>query len=307
MSGTYVLRKGHAALGDLKDGGAAFGLLGLGGGNFYYVHDTKGNDSNDGTESDAPLATIDAAINNCTANQGDVVVVMPGHVETILNATTIVPDVAGITIIGMGIGRNRPTIKFNHATANLLLTGANMRLSNLIFKTTITEVAVALNFDADGIIVDNCLFDFESTGDNFIIGCDIDAVDFCEFNYNVYRAERASASGADNVIRLDDTAGVKIIGNYMTGDFDADMILGEDTTSTELLIVGNLMHNSDAGAGVFLDLHDSSTGSIANNSMFTLFTTDLTGFDPGNCFCNENYLVNDEDQHGAIVPAQVSA
>ncbi len=303
---TYVLRKG-SPLSDLKNGNAALGSLGLGGGDFYYVHNAKGNDGNDGTDSRAPLATADAAINKTTANQGDVVVLMPGHTETILNGTTIVPDVAGITIIGQGIGRNRPTIIFNHASATLLLTGANMRLSNIIFKTTIVEVAVALNFDADGIVVDHCLFDFDATGDNFIIGCDIDNVDYCEFSYNEYRAEHATASGADHAIRLDDTAGVKIVGNYIIGDFDDDMIIGEGATSTELLIIENYLHNFDVTAGVFLDLHDDSTGSIANNSMFTIFTTDLSGFDPGNCFCNENYLVNDEDQHGAIVPAQVSA
>src|SRR5690349_3795433 len=59
-----------------------------------------------GKTPDAPFATLDYAIGQCTASQGDVIYLLPGHTET---TTAIALDVAGVRIIGLGWGRIRPT------------------------------------------------------------------------------------------------------------------------------------------------------------------------------------------------------
>lgn len=55
------------------------------GGNVYYVGlstvFTTANDSNDGTDPEHPKATIQSALDACTAAKGDMVIVYPGHYD----------------------------------------------------------------------------------------------------------------------------------------------------------------------------------------------------------------------------------
>jgi hypothetical protein len=86
-------------------------------GTAYFVDSgaTGAADTRSGTSWATCLATIDGAINKCTANQGDVIFVAEGHTETYTTTgAKFTADVAGITIIGLGTGSNRPTISYGH-------------------------------------------------------------------------------------------------------------------------------------------------------------------------------------------------
>ena len=49
-----------------------------------------------------PFATIDYAIGKCTASRGDIIMVMPGHSETITTDGGIALDVAGVPAGAVG-------------------------------------------------------------------------------------------------------------------------------------------------------------------------------------------------------------
>ena len=49
-------------------------------------------------------ADIDTAIAACTAAAGDVILVLPGHAENLAADSAIDLDVAGVSIVGMGVG-----------------------------------------------------------------------------------------------------------------------------------------------------------------------------------------------------------
>ncbi|MBK7406394.1 MAG: hypothetical protein IPJ41_17780, partial [Phycisphaerales bacterium] len=85
-----------------------FRQLARGTGTHFFVHSASGSDSNAGLMPSQALATLDAAFALCTANNGDVIWVMPGHAETISAAAGIVADIAGVTVIGMGVGAEMP-------------------------------------------------------------------------------------------------------------------------------------------------------------------------------------------------------
>src|SRR4051812_34369402 len=76
---------------------------------YYFVNSVTGSNGNQGT-ADSPLATIDYAIGLCVADKGTVIVVQPGHTETVSAAGGIACDVAGIYIIGLGAGTDRPQV-----------------------------------------------------------------------------------------------------------------------------------------------------------------------------------------------------
>ena len=100
-----------------------------------------GADGNAGTYQ-RPLATLQAAIDKCSANTGDIVMVKPGHAEAISDATTLAFNKAGVSIIGLGAGSNRPTLTWDTATtANVPLTAANFALQNFLLKANFLDIA----------------------------------------------------------------------------------------------------------------------------------------------------------------------
>src|SRR4051812_41694686 len=74
-------------------------------GNVFWVQSTSanaGDSAGKGRSPGAPFATIDYAVGQCTAGQGDVILVLPGHVETVTAAAGVALDVAGVSVVGLG-------------------------------------------------------------------------------------------------------------------------------------------------------------------------------------------------------------
>jgi hypothetical protein len=70
---------------------------------------------------------------------------MPGHAETITTAAAIAADIAGISIIGLGQGNQRPKITFGtNATATIAVTAADVWLDNLILESNVSNVVAGI-------------------------------------------------------------------------------------------------------------------------------------------------------------------
>lgn len=87
-------------------------------------------------------ATIDAAIGLCNANGGDTIYVLPGHTEAV-TSSSIALDVAGVTIIGLGVGASKPTLTFGATDSRINVTAANGRFKNLRLTAGIGDVVTA--------------------------------------------------------------------------------------------------------------------------------------------------------------------
>ncbi len=118
-------------------------------GNVFFVDSATGSNSNDGKSVSAPVATLDYAIGLCTANKGDIIYLMPGHAET---TTAIALDVAGLTIIGLGVGASRPTLTATTAATDLInISVASTWMENIILVgaasgcTALVDIAGADN------------------------------------------------------------------------------------------------------------------------------------------------------------------
>ena len=97
-------------------------ILNVYGGNVFWVDSVSGSNSYDGTEK-RPFADLDYTVGKCTANNGDIIYVAPGHAETVIAAAGLDFDVAGIEVIGFGVGTTRPTI-----TISMLVPSKQMTL-----------------------------------------------------------------------------------------------------------------------------------------------------------------------------------
>src|SRR3990167_1161895 len=99
------------------------------------VGERGASDGNDGSFL-APFSTLDYAVGQCAANRGDIIMVRPNHATTVSSATGLALDVAGIAIIGLGVGANRPTITLDTATtATIAVSAANISMQNVVVRS----------------------------------------------------------------------------------------------------------------------------------------------------------------------------
>ncbi len=106
-------------------------------GNVWYVSSTKGSNGNVGNDPAFPKATIAGAQSAAVASNGDIVIVLPGHAETVTAAITL--SKAGVTYIGLGNGLARPSITGNAAIDAVDITAANVTLDNFQFPAPGTD------------------------------------------------------------------------------------------------------------------------------------------------------------------------
>lgn len=117
-------------------------------GKTFWVDSVTGSSTGPGTSPKQPFSTIDAAIAYCTANKGDRIMVMPGHVETVSAANGLDFDVAGIQVFFLGHGSNRASVNIT-ATAGTIRVNANgVYIEGMLVTGGID--AVALCIDVNG-------------------------------------------------------------------------------------------------------------------------------------------------------------
>lgn len=292
---------------DLGVQDAILRLMGVSG-NVFWVSSVVGAAGNSGSSPADAVDTINHAVALCTADQGDVIYVMPGHAENISAATSCVIDVAGVSVIGLGNGRNRPTLTFTATAGSIEMDAANTRLSNVRLVAGIASVVVGVNVDADDVEIDHVEFDISETGFEFLLMIDVDAFDRAYIHENRLLAE--NIAGCNTGIRLDDTIGTRIVGNEFRGDFTTAAIsgtTGSAAASVDIAVLNNDIENLDTTAGLLLDHHDNTTGITSRNRGFTLYATNVTApFDPGNTLNIENFVVNAVDEKGIVVPTTAS-
>lgn len=271
-------------------------------GKIYYVHSGTGASGNSGLTQYEPLATIDQAINKCTANKGDIIFVMPGHAETISAAAGIDADVAGISIIGLGVGESRPVITFaTAAAADVDIDAANILISNLVFKNDIDNQTAAIDVNAAGFVMEDCEL-LEGSSKQFLIGIDI-AEDRCTIRRCYIKSVAAGANSAIKISAAKDR--ITIEDCEVFGDFaDACIHNPTGTVATRLSIKNNILTNLQSGDHA-IELVSACTGVIARNIVNSTLAgiATQTAIDPGACYTSENYGSDAADVSGVLNPA----
>jgi len=278
-------------------------------GNVFYVdagHAAASDSAGFGQNPDAPVATIDYAIGLCTASQGDVILVMPGHTETVSNATDFLLDVAGVSVIGLGSGSLIPTITLDTAAAATLgITAADCTLKNLSILSAFTNgvtAGVTLAATATGFTLDGLIFKESLVTQEYLIGisiatdCDDGIIQNCRY-YGIASGGTSSiiaaAGGTDRTIIRD---------NYFHGDASAAALKFDAAASADLQVLRNVVINIDAGAGLGIACHNSGTGMVAWNVVANLKDTVVGLSGTGMAYC-ENYGSNALGASGIILPA----
>ena len=242
-------------------------------GNVFWLDYNIGSDGNDGKTPERPFKTLDYAIGRCTASNGDIIMISPGHAESIIAATTVVWDVAGLQIIGLGKGDLRPTFTFTTAAAAAIpVTGADGYIENCRFLCNIASQNHMFDVAADDLEVAFCDFrEGSAVGLSFITA---DTADGDSDNLYIHNSTffQPTAGVGDAAIAIGkDMANIRIEDNVIYGDFDlacVDVPAGGDAC-TNLQINRNYMTNLLTGQHCVQVNGSAVTGMCYDNRFAT--------------------------------------
>ena len=235
------------------------------GGNIFWVDSGSGSNTNDGTHV-RPYATLDYAVGKCTANNGDLILVKAGHTETVTAAGGLDLDVAGITIIGLGNGSDRPTVNFTTAvTADMDVGADNITISNFLFTGGIDALTGPIDVNAADFTMMDC-----ETKD--VTG---QATDFIVADANANRLmidgwthRGAAAAGGASALQIVGGDGATVRNFFIDGNFDTAAIENVTTAATNLTINGgangSYIRNRNS-ADVCFTAVATTTGNVGPN------------------------------------------
>lgn len=271
------------------------------------------SDGRSGRDANNPLATIDAAFGSnyagsstgraAGANNGDIIVVMPNHAETLTAAAQMVMDVAGVHVFGIGTGGTQPTITLGTATTtDVDIDAADITVENIHFVANLQDIAVCLDVNAADFTCRGCRFTDNSTALNFLV-CVQDAAGATSDRITV---ENCRVYGLD----LSDTHFVNFGGtgtghviqdNILNGTW-ATMCIGGAGVVINCMILRNSIYNIAAGADLCISMAATATGLIAWNACCGGHATD--GIVNGDLGAIENYYEDHQtDLSGSLEPA----
>lgn len=249
------------------------GIDEVGIGNTFYVSSVIAG--TDGASPSTACATLALALAKCTANQGDKVVILPGHVESIAAATAITP--AGVRIIGLGTGNKRPTFTFTTAnTAGFTVAVDNISIENCIFIGNFLSIAslITLSTAAEFSFINNDVRDTDAThGFLSVITTTVSVnSDGLTFNNNRVKSLATTTPGpaiviANTIDRV--TANDNYITHTVASNNISMLIEHGALVVTNLMCAWNFLYsiNTDTASGAILVKTSATTGSgiIAHN------------------------------------------
>ena len=279
-------------------------------GNRYYVDSgaVNASDGNLGLRPEQPFATLNGANNAVTANNGDHIYLMPGHAETISAdaATDPGPDmtVAGVTVVGLGVGSDRPSFTFDNTAADFKMNAANGKIHNILFIAGVASQVMGVEVSGDDCEVSHCEFRNDGSNEMLIaVNIGVASNDSDRFYIHDCRfiSDTAGSTSAISMTALQ--AGVRIEDNHVRGDY-SDACIQSAVIHTDCVVKRNFLQNDNNTAHA-IQFSTTSTGWISDND----FVTDAiaTCYDQGSCFGSRNMFYDDghTDATGTIVPETI--
>lgn len=166
--------------------------------------------------------TLALALANVVANRGDIIMLAPGHTETVIAADGIPfsANAAGVQIIGLGTGSNIATITFTTAVAaSVNVDVAGVTIKNVAFVCGIDAQTAMVNVTATDVTFLNCIFTTNTATVGAILGILTGAtsdrliVTGCRF----LGAATNTGTTTTAQIQYEAAVDIQLIGNYHCG------------------------------------------------------------------------------------------
>ncbi len=260
-------------------------------GNAYFVDSVAGLSSNDGTTWAKAVATINQAVALCTADQGDTIFVAPKHAETIIAASGVLLNKAGISVVGVGIGRQRPIITFTtDVAASFDITSARVSVENLVFINGIDAQTAMINTTAADTTIRGCEIQTGDASTQTLLGILGNVSDRLRIEGN--HIHGLVTAGTTSQIQLIGGDSVVIRDNFIVGACALTGNIKSLTTATlNFGIINNTILNQTAdGNNLCINMQSTATGLIARNSLAVIDSTGPMPVVAAGAFVAGNYF-----------------
>jgi hypothetical protein len=252
--------------------------------NVYFVSSVLGADGNPGNKMapGGPLATLKTALT--MVSPGDTIVLMPGHVETMVAAGSISVACANITIVGLGVGAVRPTFKYSTATtATFDIVKDNITFANVRWDMTgIASLVKGINVKtaANDVTFESCEFIQASATNACATAILTDAsannlrINNCRFTIT------GAGTAVTNALNIVGGDGLQVTNTWFNAGYatGSGAIQNVTTACTNALVQNCYVNNLTASCTKAMIFVSTSTGLIANTRMQILSgTAPITG------------------------------
>jgi hypothetical protein len=261
-------------------------IVWLGNATTLQTGDRGASDGNSGTAG-SPYSTLAGAFSKCTAGRGDIIIVKPGHSETITSATALALATAGVAVIGLGWGSARPKFTISTAnTATIAVSADNISFTNCQFFANFLSIAACFTLStAKNFTLQNCSFTDTSSVLNFLnivkstgAANTVDGLTILDCSWNGLGTTSVnsfilSANDIDgavwqrNNVKLARTATAAVFATITAGVL-TNLVCGPDNVAISQQV-------ADTGGGFISVGGTTSTGVVYRNMLGDLSTTDL--------------------------------
>lgn len=259
-------------------------------GNVFFVY-SGATGTGDGVSPANACTTINAAVALCAADNHDTILVLPGHTETITAAAGVALSTAGVRVVGVGAGRQRPRVNYTTAVgASFDVTAARCSVENLYFTPLgVDNVTAAVNVQAADFTIRNCEFELANVTNQAALGvlttaaADRLVIDGCHFH-------GTTDAGTATAIRIVGGTDARIENNVIVGAYTTSLggIDQNTTTAVNTVVRNNVISNQTASSTKALVFSSSSTPLIVDNRLTILSgtapITAAAGFVGGNYY-----------------------
>lgn len=244
-------------------------------GNVFYVCNSTsgipkggiaGSDGNDGKSPEKPKATLAGALAQCSNGKDDTVILMSGHVETIITSTQLNIAIQGVNIVGLGEDTDRATLILGTAVgATITISGANATMSNVLVVTNIAST-VAITLAAKSIRLDRVEIrdgSASAVAAISVVGGGSNLADRCKLSNCII----TTAAGTNGVVLGEIADGIVIDGLRCIGSHSNSDIL-MSVALTNVSILNCALHNVSATGFGIRDTNTTVTGTVQNTNVF---------------------------------------
>jgi hypothetical protein len=285
-------------------------------GTVLFVDTVNGTNAGSGNSPTNPYQTVAYALTQVPSGAYATIYVLPGSTTTISSATSLLLDVANVSIVGLGYGTQRPLFNFTTAnTAAIPVSAANVSVSNCRHTANFLSIARAYTVTAAGFKLDGNSFVDASGVLNFlnIVNCTGAANTADRLTITNNRWDGSGTTSVNSfLLTANDIDQLEFSGNLVDLLTTTDAASGVTVTAgvlTSASIAYNRTYrkNTATTAGALVNLSGTtSTGMINNNYCLTLdasapllftATTGLGAF--------ENYVSGAITLSGILTPANV--
>ncbi len=242
------------------------GSLQTGTGSTFYVDSGVSNEG-DGTSWTRAKDTLDEAINLCSDNRGDYILVSARHAETISAADGWDADVIGITIIHLGYG-DQGTYTFTATDSTVAIGAANVTIIGGRFLAGFSAVVVGIDIEngSDDCALVGLQFPEPTTSSFEFVRAIINTTSD-RLTVSGCTAYSVDADGATNFLDLDGGVvnGLTFTNNTIIGDYDEGIVHSDDI-DLEQELHWNRLANLDAGEHC-IEYSANATGFCTNNTV----------------------------------------